>query len=310
MISKLGLLLISLSVLTMVNSGVILRSLVEPLEYDTELTQRLPDAIIIGAKKCGTRALLKFIGAHPNVSTTGAEVHFFDRFYHMGLDWYKEQMPFTSENQLTIEKTPKYLVDKRVPRRVFRMNPKMKLIVVLRNPVDRAISEYVQGKENHYKKRRAPSNKRRFRNASLNDSVIFEKMIYDKQHRIRVNKPLIRNGLFIEHLQNWLKFFPIEQFVFINGESLVKTPSVEIEKLEKFLNLKHVIKKGHFVHNQRKGFPCIYKPLDSQKVKCLNEQKGRVHPTIDKRVVDDLHEFYRPYNEELFETIGQTPWWS
>ncbi len=51
--------------------------------------QRLPDAIIIGAKKSGTRALLKFIGAHPNVSTAGAEVHFFDRFYHMGLDWYR-----------------------------------------------------------------------------------------------------------------------------------------------------------------------------------------------------------------------------
>lgn len=51
--------------------------------------QSLPDAIIIGAKKCGTRALLKFIGTHPNVSTAGAEVHFFDRFYHMGLDWYR-----------------------------------------------------------------------------------------------------------------------------------------------------------------------------------------------------------------------------
>lgn len=56
---------------------------------DQELAQRLPGAIIIGAKKCGTRALLKFIGAHPNVSTAGAEVHFFDRFYHMGLDWYR-----------------------------------------------------------------------------------------------------------------------------------------------------------------------------------------------------------------------------
>jgi [heparan sulfate]-glucosamine 3-sulfotransferase 3 len=56
---------------------------------EDELTQKLPGAIIIGAKKCGTRALLKFIGAHPNVSTAGSEVHFFDRFYHMGLDWYR-----------------------------------------------------------------------------------------------------------------------------------------------------------------------------------------------------------------------------
>ena len=59
--------------------------------YDksSEWRQTLPDAIIIGAKKCGTRALLKFIGTHPNVSIAGAEVHFFDRFYHMGLDWYR-----------------------------------------------------------------------------------------------------------------------------------------------------------------------------------------------------------------------------
>lgn len=55
----------------------------------TVTAKRLPQAIIIGAKKCGTRALLKFIGAHPNVTTAGAETHFFDRFYHMGLDWYR-----------------------------------------------------------------------------------------------------------------------------------------------------------------------------------------------------------------------------
>ena len=49
----------------------------------------LPDAIIIGAKKCGTRALIKFIGNHPNVRTAGAEIHFFDKFYNLGIDWYK-----------------------------------------------------------------------------------------------------------------------------------------------------------------------------------------------------------------------------
>lgn len=61
----------------------------ESLNFDYKLSKKLPQAIIIGAKKCGTRALLKFISAHPNVSAAGAEVHFFDRFYHMGLDWYR-----------------------------------------------------------------------------------------------------------------------------------------------------------------------------------------------------------------------------
>lgn len=58
-------------------------------EKAANVSKKLPQAIIIGAKKSGTRALLKFIGAHPNVTAAGAETHFFDRFYHMGLDWYR-----------------------------------------------------------------------------------------------------------------------------------------------------------------------------------------------------------------------------
>lgn len=49
----------------------------------------LPTAIIIGVKKCGTRALLEFLRAHPEVRATGPETHFFDRFYDLGFDWYR-----------------------------------------------------------------------------------------------------------------------------------------------------------------------------------------------------------------------------
>jgi len=51
--------------------------------------RRLPDAIIIGVKKGGTRALLEFLKVHPDVRAPGPEVHFFDRHYHRGLDWYR-----------------------------------------------------------------------------------------------------------------------------------------------------------------------------------------------------------------------------
>lgn len=272
------------------------------------LSQKLPDAIIIGSKKCGTRALLKFIGAHPNVSTAGAEVHFFDRFYHMGLDWYREQMPFTNKNQLTIEKTPKYFVHKQTPFRVYRMNPKIKLIVILRDPTERTVSEYVQSRENKFK--RFMANKRfRHKQISLNDTAIMRQMIYDKNENIKLDKPMIRNSLYADHLKNWLKYFPLEQFVFINGETLVKSPSIEMNRLETFLGLKNIFKKEHFVHNMRKGFPCIYKPLNSKNVKCLNEMKGRKHPTISKRILSDLHDFYQPYNEKFFHMINQKSWW-
>jgi len=51
--------------------------------------RKLPDAIIVGVKKGGTRALLEFLKVHPDVRAPGPEIHFFDRHYHRGLDWYR-----------------------------------------------------------------------------------------------------------------------------------------------------------------------------------------------------------------------------
>lgn len=52
-------------------------------------SKKLPQAIIIGVKKGGTRALLEFLRVHPDVRAVGAEPHFFDRFYNKGLEWYR-----------------------------------------------------------------------------------------------------------------------------------------------------------------------------------------------------------------------------
>lgn len=54
-----------------------------------ETIKRLPQAIIIGVKKGGTRALLEYLRLHPNVRAPGPEVHFFDRHHERGLDWYR-----------------------------------------------------------------------------------------------------------------------------------------------------------------------------------------------------------------------------
>ncbi|MCI4385136.1 hypothetical protein PGIGA_G00046880 [Pangasianodon gigas] len=76
-------------------------ALSEPLESDngggesgipvsnTYGSKKFPQAIIIGVKKGGTRALLEFLRVHPDVRAVGAEPHFFDRFYHKGLEWYR-----------------------------------------------------------------------------------------------------------------------------------------------------------------------------------------------------------------------------
>uniref|UniRef100_A0AAR2J2H9 Sulfotransferase n=1 Tax=Pygocentrus nattereri TaxID=42514 RepID=A0AAR2J2H9_PYGNA len=94
-------------------------------------SKELPQAIIIGVKKGGTRALLEFLRVHPDVRAVGAEPHFFDRFYDKGLEWYRNLMPRTLEGQITMEKTPSYFVTREAPARVFAMSRHTKLIVVM-----------------------------------------------------------------------------------------------------------------------------------------------------------------------------------
>lgn len=75
-------------------------------------SRRLPQVIIIGVRKCGTRALLEMLALHPRVQKAAGEVHFFDRDdnYRRGLEWYRRKMPHSFRGQITIEKSPSYFV--------------------------------------------------------------------------------------------------------------------------------------------------------------------------------------------------------
>ena len=75
-------------------------------------SRHLPQAIIIGVRKCGTRALLEMLFLHPQIQKAAGEVHFFDRDdnYGKGLEWYRRKMPYSFKGQITIEKSPSYFV--------------------------------------------------------------------------------------------------------------------------------------------------------------------------------------------------------
>ena len=113
----------------------------------------LPDFLISGAQRGGTTSLYNYLQAHPCFELpTTKELHFFDRKFHRGLAWYRAHFPtylekcFAQRIQgrafLTGEATPNYLFHPLVSRRVAEVLPRVKLIVLLRNPVDRAFSHY------------------------------------------------------------------------------------------------------------------------------------------------------------------------
>ena len=270
-----------------------------------QLTRKLPTAIIIGVAKCATTALLSFIAAHPNVVGDGyKEIYYFSNLknYRKGHEWYREQMPFSNENQITIEKTPTYFTDVKSPERVFALNPHMKIIAIVCDPVVRAVSHYTHEKNNRIK-----INLVRYGSDNVSDSKAFEKLLRFSQKTLK-NIPIIRDGFYYEHIQNWARYFPKNQILFINGEKFRKEPSVEIDKLQTFLNLEHLIKKEHFVYNQTRGLYCMRNPITSKFI-CMGADKGRKHPEIDKVVLDELKSLYKPHNQIFFRFINEEPWW-
>ncbi|KAM9125349.1 heparan sulfate glucosamine 3-O-sulfotransferase 6 [Pangshura tecta] len=256
-------------------------------------SRRFPQAIIVGVKKGGTRALLEFLRAHPAVRALGAEPHFFDRGYEKGLRWYRNLMPRTLEGQITMEKTPSYFVTKEAPKRIYNMSRDTKLIVVVRNPVTRAISDYTQ-------------------TLSKNPTIpSFQALAFKNVSTglIDTTWSAVRIGIYAKHLDNWLQYFPLSKFLFVSGERLVSDPAGEMGRVQDFLGLKRVVTDKHFYFNETKGFPCLKKPEGSSRPRCLGKSKGRPHPKIHRQVIQRLQEFYRPFNMKFYQMTGQDFGW-
>ncbi|KAL1779273.1 heparan sulfate glucosamine 3-O-sulfotransferase 3B1 [Sigmodon hispidus] len=256
-------------------------------------SKQLPQAIIIGVKKGGTRALLEFLRVHPDVRAVGAEPHFFDRSYHKGLAWYRDLMPRTLEGQITMEKTPSYFVTREAPARISAMSKDTKLIVVVRDPVTRAISDYTQTLS---KRPDIPS---------------FESLTFRNRSAglIDTSWSAIQIGLYAKHLEPWLRHFPLGQMLFVSGERLVSDPAGELRRVQDFLGLKRIITDKHFYFNQTKGFPCLKKAEGSGKPHCLGKTKGRAHPAIAREVLRQLRDFYRPFNRKFYQMTGRDFGW-
>ncbi|XP_055483655.1 heparan sulfate glucosamine 3-O-sulfotransferase 4 [Psammomys obesus] len=255
--------------------------------------KKLPQALIIGVKKGGTRALLEAIRVHPDVRAVGVEPHFFDRNYEKGLEWYRNVMPKTVDGQITMEKTPSYFVTSEAPKRIHSMAKDIKLIVVVRNPVTRAISDYTQTLS---KKPEIPT---------------FEVLAFKNRTLglIDASWSAIRIGIYALHLENWLQYFPLSQILFVSGERLIVDPAGEMAKVQDFLGLKRVVTEKHFYFNKTKGFPCLKKPEDSSAPRCLGKSKGRTHPRIDPDVIHRLRKFYKPFNMMFYQMTGQDFQW-
>uniref|UniRef100_A0ABI7WCZ4 Sulfotransferase n=1 Tax=Felis catus TaxID=9685 RepID=A0ABI7WCZ4_FELCA len=215
-----------------------------------------------------------------------------DRCYERGLAWYRSLMPRTLDGQITLEKTPSYFVTREAPGRIHGMSPDTKLIVVVRNPVTRAISDYAQTLS---KTPGLPS----FRALAFRHGL----------GPVDTAWSAVRIGLYAQHLTNWLRLFPLSRFLFVSGERLVSDPAGEVGRVQDFLGLKRVVTDKHFYFNATKGFPCLKKAQGGSRPRCLGKSKGRPHPRVPEAVVRRLRDFYRPFNRRFYQMTGQDFGW-
>jgi hypothetical protein len=180
---------------------------------------RLPDALIIGAARCGTTSLFEYLSQHPNAAPSRIkELRFFDRQWLLGPRWYRANFPSGPERRLAFEATPFYLHEPLVPARVWSLIPDVKLVVMLREPVARAFS--------YWSARRAMGD----------ETLPLEEAIEREGERGR-SFWYVKGGSYGEQIERWLEHFPRSAFHFIKSEDFYRDPAAELGRLTAWLGL-------------------------------------------------------------------------
>ena len=255
----------------------------------------LPDFLIIGAQKSATTSLLSYIGQHSQVRLGAKKaVHFFDLNFHRGADWYARHFPrshpwplsfLSSESRrerdwLTGESCPSYMFLPGVPGRVRELLPDVKLIVILRDPVDRLISQY----RHERRKNRAMESFEDFIAPSFEAAWPPEGDIEYLRQRCAVPR-----GFYADQLRHWQMFFPPQRFLALSFEELVRNNTITLNRVFEFLGLNA-------------------QTVDTSAV--LNRATDNGSLVIDPGLRIQLENLYRRKNEGLEGITGQKSFWT
>lgn len=252
--------------------------------------KRLPQAIIVGVQKSGTTALLRFLSVHPQVAAclNPIETKYFSQFYgHKSLDWYRNLMPCSFANQVTIEKSPPYFYRRFCAERIRKMNQNTKIIIIVKDPIQRAISMYVMTKA-----------------LSGKHMLPFEDMVTLNQYReVDQNNIFINWSNYPKYMQAWLDNFNLSQILVVDGNNLERDPAQELNKVEDFLGIDTYFKNDKFHFSVTKGKYCLVNK--NNKTKCLGPGKGRAHPDIRESVRSVLVKYFSALNQKFFAMINR-----
>jgi hypothetical protein len=225
----------------------------------------LPDYLIIGAQRCGTTSLYRYLVQHPAVAPTvmAKGVHYFDVDFAKGPAWYRGHFPtrirkaqvraLHGTTLITGEGSPYYLFHPLVPERVAELLPDVKLIAMLRDPVERAYSHY-----KHYRQR------------DLEPLSTFEEALDAEEGRLagEVERILadpsyrawdyqhfsyVARGMYAEQLERWATVFPRDRILVLKSEDFFTDPRTGHARVLDFLGLEPRLLQTYQTFNPTSG---------------------------------------------------------
>ena len=258
----------------------------------------LPNLLVIGAQRCGTSSLYKYLGSHPEVAASlRKETRYFTLYFDKGEEWYRAHFPLRSlagsSARVVFEATPDYMLDPRCAERVIRSAVRCKIVVILRDPVERAFSHYLH----HRRLGQEP--------------LSFEEALEQEESRLapyRVvleedwDAPLpkewqrysyVTRGLYAEQLEPWYARFGADSILVLHSEDLFRKPAEVFDGLCAFLGI------SPWVPTDRRNHSYIGTP-------------GRSRSTVEMPAPERawLEKRFREPNRRLFELLGRSYDWS
>jgi hypothetical protein len=242
---------------------------------------RLPDFIIGGAPRSGTTWLYQVLSSHPQVymaKPVKPEPKFFliDEIYANGLTYYGHWFEPATENQIAGEKSTNYLENATVARRIREAVPSVKLLFLLRDPVQRAWSNYLWSKMNGL------------------ETLAFEDALAAEEERERNYPPKLRyarpyayrsRGLYAQQLLPYFSLFAREQILCLRFEDIETDASDFVARIHRFLGV-------------------VPRPKDALGVHAVNMAENEDSMRMTGKTQRQLQHFYREPNLRLQELLG------
>jgi hypothetical protein len=268
----------------------------------TSNMRMLPDFMIIGAQRCGTGSLFKYLAQHPNIlRPLHKEVQFFSRRFGRGLPWYRAHFPLRVRADIkrvsgtgcrTFEATPNYLFHPYAAARAAGVVPDARIVLLLRNPVDRALSHYRLAVQLGFETLPLVEAFERETSRLAEDlAAMHMNPLHDGVDLL--NFSYVARGIYADQLAAWMDHYSDEQILILKSEELFEEPAIVYRQVSDFLGLPTWEPSKFRVFGTR-----------TQRSWTSSLSEG-----LDKSARGELVQLFRPHNQRLYDLVGRDFGW-